>query len=125
MKRSLKERWVKALRSGTRKQGRNKLKIISFFDDEDRYCCLGVLADITHPSWWEGEKWHLSLEIQNKYSATMLHGSPNREGALGYAMLKEFGLHAGLERDLISLNDNGESFEEIASWIEEHVPVED
>lgn len=35
------KKWVAALRSGTYKQGRLKLR-----DREDNYCCLGVLCDL-------------------------------------------------------------------------------
>lgn len=37
----IKRKWIKALRSGTYKQGRNQLR------KGDAYCCLGVLCDVT------------------------------------------------------------------------------
>ncbi len=42
MNKEIKEKWLKALRSGEYKQGRGYLRKES--GDEDRYCCLGVLA---------------------------------------------------------------------------------
>ena len=36
----IKEKWLKALRSGEYKQGRESLR------KDDKYCCLGVLCDI-------------------------------------------------------------------------------
>lgn len=44
MKPELKKRWVKALRSGKYKQGKNYLRRQT--PEGDRYCCLGVLCEI-------------------------------------------------------------------------------
>jgi hypothetical protein len=40
MKPEIKAKWVKALRSGEYKQGRNRLR------DGDSFCCLGVLCNL-------------------------------------------------------------------------------
>lgn len=40
MKKEIMQDWVKALRSGEYKQGRESLR------SQDRYCCLGVLCDL-------------------------------------------------------------------------------
>lgn len=54
MKKSVKKRWVKALRSGEYKQCRSGMH------DGEGFCCLGVLHDIevdghwqAHGAWWE------------------------------------------------------------------------
>jgi hypothetical protein len=41
MNKRIKARWVKALRSGRYKQGRNMLRT-----DDGKFCCLGVLCDL-------------------------------------------------------------------------------
>lgn len=41
MNKEIKEKWLKALRSGDYKQGIGQLK-----NDKDEFCCLGVLCDI-------------------------------------------------------------------------------
>ncbi len=46
----LKQRWIAALRSGNYEQGRQVLR-----SNEDKYCCLGVLADIINPQAWEAK----------------------------------------------------------------------
>jgi len=44
MKPQIKEKWIAALRSGKYKQGHAVLK--QTYDDQDLYCCLGVLCDL-------------------------------------------------------------------------------
>lgn len=41
MKEKVKDLWVEALRSGKYKQGKHSLK-----NNNDKYCCLGVLCDV-------------------------------------------------------------------------------
>lgn len=53
MTKELKEKWVKALRSGEYEQGRKRLKQIHF--DDISYCCLGVLCDLIDPNGWEDD----------------------------------------------------------------------
>lgn len=42
MKKSVMKKWVKALRSGEYRQGKDRL-----VDGKDRFCCLGVLCNIS------------------------------------------------------------------------------
>ncbi len=44
MKKRIKEKWLKDLRSGKFEQGSGELCYHSNEEDLDRYCCLGVLA---------------------------------------------------------------------------------
>lgn len=102
MKTSLKSRWVEALRSGLYKQGRTRLR-----DNNEAYCCLGVLCDVIDPKGWthdaEGYRW----SGQNSYLPVEL----NRELQL---FDKEIALTV--------MNDNGnQSFDEIADYIEKEV----
>ena len=50
MESELKARWIAALRSGNYQQGAGTLRSAS-----DRYCCLGVLADIIAPNEWQSQ----------------------------------------------------------------------
>ena len=52
MDKELRDRWVAALRSGRYKQGKWDLR------DGDKFCCLGVLADLVDPEGWEGCSWN-------------------------------------------------------------------
>jgi len=45
------QKWVKALRSGKYKQGRNRLR------KKDRFCCLGVLCELERPRAKEIQRW--------------------------------------------------------------------
>ena len=47
MKKEIAQQWVAALRSGKYQQGTGALKI------GDKYCCLGVLCDISDQATWE------------------------------------------------------------------------
>lgn len=103
----LKERWVAALRSGEYKQGKSRLC------RRKRYCCLGVLAEI------QGE-----LKKGNVYYSQ----GPDDCGHSGF-LADEFerDFHY-LSRDtqmyLATKNDKGESFEDLADYIEEEIECE-
>ena len=45
-KRDLVKLWIKALRSGRYKQGRN------YLNKGNRWCCLGVMIDVVEPKGW-------------------------------------------------------------------------
>lgn len=101
MKTSMKE-WVDALRSGKFKQGQSVL----YNPDQDAYCCLGVLCEL--------EGWSIVP-------------CGDDEGGLGddeegynsglYNYLREE-LGRGFVRDVIQMNDDGEDFDTIATYIE-------
>jgi hypothetical protein len=116
MKRSIAMKWIKALESGRYKQGQRCLR--SKDDDGNiKYCCLGVLCNITKTTKWKhegrngtlyGEAGILPAEIAKK--AGMETGpSPTV-------------LHGGLERKtFVTLNDLvGLNFKQIAKVIREH-----
>ena len=111
-----KAKWVAALRSGKYKQGTGQLRT-----EDDCYCCLGVLCDISGVGQWvrsehdSGEQWAYSCE---GYLVTALAPDsiyydgdcrPNRP-----------------QGSLISRNDGIASherhtFEQIADFIEKHL----
>ena len=89
--RALRDRWIKALRSGEYTQTKHYLR------NKGGFCCLGVLCDLIDPDDWEGGLYwrggrHLpEQEHKGIFPLTALNDS------LGY------------------------SFEQIADFIEEHL----
>lgn len=103
MDEELKEKWLKALRSGDYKQGRNALKTVT-----NRFCCLGVLADIVNPKGWQKD----GLE-PNKYS----WARPKSTSFLPLNLIS-----TDIQVQLVNMNDSdGKSFTSIADWIEKNV----
>lgn len=90
----LKQKWIKALRSGKYKQGDASLHEIS----GNTYCCLGVLQEIDN-----------IICVGNSY----LEGDNARSCVRGLTMQKQ-------ER-LADMNDGGFTFAEISDWIEKKV----
>ena len=94
MNKTLKDRWIKALRSGEYKQARKTLR-----RRNGRFCCLGVLCDIQGAEW----KWDGTYYITHGCAA-MPPGI--YEAGLNYAS------------KLSEMNDDGKSFATIADFIE-------
>lgn len=105
MNEELKQKWVTALRSGRYEQGQRLLRTV-----DDRYCCLGVLVDVADPEGWEPYgKWHWLY----KESDTSI--DVESVGVLNGALTIE------VMDTLMTMNDTGDSFSEIATWIEENL----
>lgn len=100
-----KQKWIEALRSGNYKQGTHRL----YHKYTDRYCCLGVLCDVL------GFKKVTNGDIQRGAfcidDIILTH-------CINYSN-KEI-IPSKLEEELIHMNDNGNSFEFIASFIESY-----
>jgi hypothetical protein len=87
----IKQKWCSALRSGKYEQGQGLLHD----PNDNTYCCLGVLRELTGlPK--AGE----DLEY------------------LDYEKANEIGLSSDSQCELADQNDDGHSFEEIAAYIE-------
>lgn len=103
MKTELKKRWLEALRSGEYKQGQRRLR-----NNSDEHCCLGVLCDLIDPGAWEsgmeGYRW-----------------KEGHSGLIPDATLDRIGLRSSDQATCARLNDHGNSFDVIASWIEKYV----
>ena len=102
----LKDKWVKALRSGHYEQGVGVL--LDYDDDEGRkrFCCLGVLCDIVNPDGWNQNTHPFEADDESYISP---------EG------LERVGLTDEVQRELGSMNDEKMPFADIADFIEESV----
>lgn len=93
----VKKVWINALLSGEYRQGQNRLRI------GDRFCCLGVLCDLSMAKEWCG-------------------GSYGTDYTTAPQVVRDWAdLDAQAQERLIWMNDHGKSFAEIAAWIEEHL----
>lgn len=99
----IKEKWVKALRSGGHEQGVGSLR------RGDRFCCLGVICDIVDPEGWEEPE---------AISGITTHR--------GFTFVPSYEIQSFIELDrtvvgvLATMNDiSCKSFSEIADYIEE------
>ena len=103
-------KWVKALRSGRYKQGKRRLK------QDDRYCCLGVLCNISKVS-----KWNKSGSYGRKGDREQ---SALPECVAEWAGMKtQWGIYPGSDQmiGLANLNDTQNyTFEQIADIIEKN-----
>lgn len=105
----MKAKWVAALKSGSYKQGRERLR------SKDTYCCLGVFCDISGKGKWEGNEFGQYIYRLN---------SPDKRGYrelihyLTSSFCNEYGIDEDKTRDLAMMNDRGSSFEDIAEKIE-------
>jgi len=110
MKKRIKKLWIEALRSGQYKQGDGQLR-----DDDDKFCCLGVLCNLhaqAHP--WDARQEHdpTSYLSEDSFpSATVLRWA-------GLTMNNPSIQYKNEETDLATVNDNGASFKRIARLIE-------
>lgn len=115
MKKKIADKWVKALRSGKFKQTQGQLQ------DAEGFCCLGVLCILAEQ---EG------VDVARK---TYKHGPHLKGGVLEYqkAVMEWADLSSddgffelsGISSSLVDKNDSGESFEEIADFIEKHYEI--
>lgn len=97
----IKERWVAALRSGDYEQARNTLR-----NKKGAMCCIGVLCEI------QGRKWEWD-DQRDAYVGAQLIVTPETSE---YA-----GAGGGNFRPLARMNDRGDSFTQIADYIEENL----
>ena len=109
MTKSLRNRWVKALRSGKYTQGQGKLRNV-----DNQFCCLGVLADVCDVTWRRLRpnelRRHCGFTRWERWGADLPSDHP------------QFGLSQPQLLALIRLNDDcGWTFKRIAKWIEKHV----
>ena len=96
MKKSIRDKWVKALRSGKYQQAREEL-----YAEGLGHCCLGVLRHC--------------VTGRNKYN------DKDEHTLLSLKFCDRVGLAPSMQGDLAALNDDGQSFDQIADYIQEHL----
>jgi hypothetical protein len=113
MKEDIKNLWTAALRSGKYKQGQKALK------QGDKFCCLGVLCDISGLDEWT--RLPETTKDRDKYMYEMSYLPRPVLKWAGFIPGNETGEFIGEKIVLSEMNDILEySFEEIADVIDKH-----
>ena len=103
MDQEVRDKWIAALRSGEYTQANSELR----FEDSKEMCCLGVLCDIMDPDGWNPAgavyKRHKLAQPTEEFIEPML-------GLSGQQIML-----------LANMNDDNESFDTIADYIEENL----
>ena len=111
MNKRIKNRWIKALRSGEYVQGTDAL-VTATDAGYDKFCCLGVLCDV------------LGLEFVARKDPDypLLLAGTRQAGNLPRKMRDELGINRSQHMELIDMNDRLRyNFEEIADWISKNL----
>jgi hypothetical protein len=109
MKPRIKNKWIKALRSGKYVQG------TGYLNKDNKYCCLGVLAELHYgEDCWEDAS-HMGLDNIMVLKA-FLNASTLPVNVLDYLKLNELEVN-----HLVDMNDTGSSFNQIADYIEQNL----
>ena len=108
MNQELKERWIRALKSGAFKQAQCSL----INETGDAYCCLGVMG--------------ILLGLGNNRLRTMRYSTPGTERVnindkLSMRILKRIGLTVKQQNTLADINDYNEGFYAVIRYIEENI----
>jgi hypothetical protein len=111
---TLRQKWIKALRSKRYKQGQGELAIKLSRNRGEKNCCLGVVCRVARLD-QKGVAW--------RGNSTLSDLDAYEHGIDGYKLLDELGLSPSQETKLIQMNDgygdlHEHSFEEIADWLE-------
>lgn len=108
MKTKIAKIWVEALRSGKYEQGMKQLK------NENAYCCLGVLCDISKLGRFSNDEYYL---IQSR-SAQEIENDVLPVSVMKWAAIKDSSGLLNMYESLAEYNDSGKTFLEIADIIE-------
>lgn len=137
MTEELKAQWIAALRSGEYNQTRSALK------NNEGFCCLGVLCDVIDNTRWADDNqtngYNFELgDTRFSFNTAVIPSEAAKPLALNKMLVTiddniidpdqidlEVDSHDTTRLDdyLITLNDNGKSFSEIADIIEKHLTV--
>ena len=143
MDRTIRDKWVAALRSGKYKQGRGALRVAGGSynheapeSNEDRFCCLGVLCDVRGAQWFHrgpGAKqtamFHTDCEegeasetgLPPKMCIELGFADASRRWAIGVEQdeLGVLALDFLIEANDVGIRGSGQwTFDQIADWIE-------
>lgn len=113
MNQEVKALWLEALRSGDYRRAEGKLHRTA---NGEEYCCLGVLCDLA-------VKAGLPVEVEPALRAYMRYdGFPDTlpESVMEWAGLMDSSPDTP-HGELVALNDDGMSFDDIANVIEEYL----
>lgn len=132
MKNKIMKRWVKALRSGKFKQGKNALKQLTK-DGEAKHCCLGVLCELYNQDRKKNHKKMAEIKI-NLWDPDFKYGVVEFDGNCGLlpdavaewagiednrGEFKDFYAAHTKYSGLADMNDEGVKFKTIANTIEQ------
>lgn len=109
MDKKIKAIWLKALRSGKYRRTTGTLRTVSKAGTE-RFCCLGVLADVASPEPWVG-----------RGGGYTFFGNGKSTGLLGSDFQRRCGLTDDQQDFLSNMNDGGWTFKRLANWIEKNL----
>jgi hypothetical protein len=118
--RKLHKEWVEALRSGKYIQGQTALR------RDDKFCCLGVLCDITKSGDWTRKPGSSNLVYGDEFEVSEItlpftvRGKSGLSFSPSVLVYDDFTDMIG-RKDLAELNDAGYTFEQIAGLIEEQL----
>ncbi len=114
MKKAVKKRWIKALRSGEYKQTKCLLHKV-----DGSMCCLGVLCDIELDEYWEPI---CKLGSDGGEESVVCYTMRGRSEMLPSEFSHKIGLLDPEAEELTTMNDvRDKSFEEIADYIEKEL----
>lgn len=103
----VKRKWIEALRSGKYKQGYRSLH------KEDTFCCLGVQLDAAGCE-WKNSFWPI-------FSVAFINNEEIGTTTWSHSYCNKIGLTEQEMIDLFIINDRGETFVEIADYIEKNL----
>jgi hypothetical protein len=111
MDKKMKRLWLKALRSGEYKQGKERL-----VSNDDKFCCLGVLCNVAieHGARlkWQQDRhgvWGAASKVDKQ------------EAFLPYDLGEAVDIEMEMQEHLARMNDHGKTFATIANYIEKHL----
>jgi hypothetical protein len=110
----VKARWLEALRSGQYTKGKSVLR------SGDRYCCLGVLAEVEGFLEYDENRERPYFISSNKTSrhSTLMPDHISSKYGLG----KMFDLrHASHQVALACINDQSDTFDDVIEYIEKNL----
>jgi len=99
--------WCKALRSKEYKQGSGVLRSTT-----NEWCCLGVLCDIVESTRWEQHE-----DISDNWFYDGQFEIPEQDDFI----TKQSGLDVDTMTVLATMNDGGDDFDTIATWLEKNL----
>lgn len=114
MRPQIKRAWIKALRNGKYRQGRERLRT------KKGFCCLGVLCDL-HSKTLKRSQWHSSQYGNNVFWSYGTTAEYLPKSVQRWAGLREYDPTVG-STSLAGANDSRKlNFKKIADLIEKHL----